>query len=241
MRRASLVARIRARQAAGLMPVLAEIKVRSPKEGDLLRGRRPTDLAMVYLSRPVAGISVVTEPAQFGGSLDIVRGVAALGDVPILRKDFLLDRASMEETAAAGATAVLLTVSLLGMDTLAALHADARACGLETLVETHSAEELAALIEHGLTPDLLGINNRDIRVGEVDAGDVRLTERIAWRVPPGWLVLSESAIANADDARRARDAGADAVLVGTAILQAPDPATKIDELIGVGWRTAGGR
>jgi indole-3-glycerol phosphate synthase len=166
-----------------------------------------------------------------------VRSVAALGDVPVLRKDFLFDRASMEQTAAAGATAVLLTVAILGADKLATLHADARACGLETLVETHNADELAAVIDSGLVPDLLGINNRDIRIGEIDSGDVQLTERIAGRVPPDWLVLSESAIADADDARRARDAGADAILVGTAILRARDPAAKIDELIGVGWRT----
>jgi len=217
------------------MPVISEIKVRSPKEGDLLRGRSPSDLARTYLTRPIAGISVVTEPTQFGGSVETIRQVAALGDVPILRKDFLRDRAAMEETAEAGASTVLLTVSIIGLDHLAEVHAHAKACGLETLVETHQPEELDSVLALGLEPDILGINNRDILIGETDDGDVRRTEGIVAGVPPGWLVLSESAIAGAEDARRAREAGADAVLVGTAILRAPDPGEKIDELVGVGW------
>lgn len=217
------------------MPVLSEIKVRSPKEGDLLRGRTPSALAAVYLSRPIAGISVVTEFEQFGGSVETIRTVTRLGDAPILRKDFLRDRAGMEETAEAGASAVLLTVAIIGLDRLADLHTHARDCGLETLVETHSAEELDGVIGLGLEPDILGINNRDIRGGEIDDGDVRNTERIAVSVPDGWLVLSESAIASPDDARRAREAGADAVLVGTAILQAHDPGAMIDALVAVGW------
>ncbi len=217
------------------MPVISEIKVRSPKEGDLLRGRTPAELASVYLSRPVAGISVVTEPDDFGGSLDIVRAVAALGDAPILRKDFITDRAGLEATAEAGASAVLLTVSVLGIERLAALHPVARELGLETLVETHDADELEAVVASGIEPSILGINNRNILVGEVDEGDVGRTEGIAAGVPEGWLVLSESAIAGPDDARRAREAGADAVLVGTAILRAADPGEMIDALVAVGW------
>jgi indole-3-glycerol phosphate synthase len=233
--RPSLVARIRQRQAEGLMPVLSEIKVRSPKEGDLLRGRTLAELAAAYLSRPVAGISVVTEPDDFGGSVDTIRLVASLGDAPILRKDFLRDRTGLEETAEAGASAVLLTVSVLGIDLLTELHAVALEIGLETLVETHSPAELEQVLASGIEPSLLGINNRDILRGETDDGDVARTEGIAAGVPEGWLVLSESAIAGADDARRAREAGADAVLVGTAILKAADPTAMIDELVGVGW------
>jgi indole-3-glycerol phosphate synthase len=233
--RPSLVASIRRRQSQGLLPVLSEIKVRSPKEGDLLRGRTPSELAAVYLAKPVAGISVVTEPRDFGGSLDIVRTVAAMGETPILRKDFLRDRAGLQETAEAGASAVLLTVSVLGIELLAELHDVARLCGLETLVETHSRAELDAVVAHGIEPSLLGINNRDILRGETDDGDVARTEGIVAAVPPGWLVLSESAITGPGDARRARDAGADAVLVGTAILQADDPGAMIDALTGVGW------
>ena len=233
--RPSLVERIRRRQREGLLPVLSEIKVRSPKEGDLLRGRAPDDLARAYASRPIAGISVVTEPIDFGGSLDLIRLISPLVDVPILRKDFIRDPAGMEETADAGASAVLLTIGVLGGGLLAELHAAAKSHELETLVETHDAEELQRVRALGVEPDLLGINNRDILVGETDEGDVSVTEGLTARVPSGWLVLSESAIDGPEDARRARDAGADAVLVGTSILKAADPCRAIDELVSVGW------
>jgi len=228
---------IRQRQAEGRLPVLAEVKVRSPKEGDLLRGRDAVELARTYATRPVAGISVVTEPKEFGGSLDLLRSIAAAVDVPVLRKDFVNDRSGLEETVAAGAAAILLTVSMIDRDAFADLHDTAQELGLETLVEVHDAGELEWVRLEELEPDLLGVNNRDIVHGEVDDGDVTLTEDLVQFVPDGWLVLSESAIAGPDDARRARDAGADAVLVGTSILQASDPAAAIDVLVAVGWAT----
>lgn len=231
----SLTASIRRRQAEGHMAVLSEIKVRSPKEGDLLRGRSPEDLARAMGACPIAGLSVVTEPADFGGSLDLVRRVRPLVDVPILRKDFLRTEADLDETAAAGADAVLLTVCMLEDELLARLHPAARACGLETLVELRDEDDARRLAALGLRPDVVGINNRDILVREVDDGDVSTTERLAALLPAGAVVLSESAIAGPDDARRARAAGADAVLVGTAILQAPDPAEAILALTDVGW------
>ena len=195
-----MVTSIRARQDAGDMPVLAEVKVRSPKEGPLLRGRDPGELAAVYASAGAAGVSVVTEPHDFGGSLDIIRRVRAAVDLPILRKDFPRSQA-----------------------------------GLETLVEVNSADDITRLREMGVTPSIVGINNRDIAIGETDDGDVGGTEGLAASVPGGAPLLSESAISTADDARRARDAGADAVLVGTAILQADDPGAKVRELVTVGW------
>jgi indole-3-glycerol phosphate synthase len=226
---------IRQRQAEGRLPVLAEIKVRSPREGDLLRGRDPVELARTYAARPVAGISVVTEPKDFGGSLDLLRRVAGAVDLPVLRKDFVSDRAGLEATVAAGASAILLTVSMIDRDVFADLHDTAQELGLETLVEVHDAGEVEWVRLETLEPDLLGINNRDIAKGEMDDGDVTLTEDLVQFVPEGWLVVSESAIAGADDARRARDAGVDAVLVGTSILQASDPAAAIDALVAVGW------
>jgi indole-3-glycerol phosphate synthase len=142
----------------------------------------------------------------------------------------------VHETVDAGASALLLTVSLLEDPLLSELHAEARANGLETLVETHDRDEIDRVVSLGLEPDVLGINNRDILVLETDDGDVSQTEGLASLAPPGWLVLSESAIQGPVDASRARDAGADAVLVGTAILQAEDPAAAIDALVGIGWR-----
>jgi indole-3-glycerol phosphate synthase len=231
----SLASSIRRRQAEGTLPVLAEIKVRSPKEGDLLRGRDPVILAQAMAGRAVAGISVVTEAREFGGSIALLRDVVAAVDAPVLRKDFVRDLAALEETSTAGASAILLTVCMIERVLLAELHEAARELGLETLVEVHNREELEAVRAQGLEPDVLGINNRDILVLEVDDGDVSRTEDLAGLVPDGWLVLSESAISGPDDARRAREAGADAVLVGTSILQAADPGALIDELAAVGW------
>lgn len=230
-----MVTSIRARQDAGDMPVLAEVKVRSPKEGPLLRGRDPGELAAVYASAGAAGVSVVTEPHDFGGSLDIIRRVRAAVDLPILRKDFPRSQADIDGTLESGAQVLLFTVKMLDPDTFADLHARALASGLETLIEVNSADDIARLREMGVTPSIVGINNRDIAIGETDDGDVGRTEGLAASVPGGAPLLSESAISTADDARRARDAGADAVLVGTAILRADDPGAKVRELVTVGW------
>ena len=231
----SLAASIRRRQAEGVMPVISEIKVFSPKEGDLLRGRAPQDLAAVMATTPVAGVSVVTDLITFGGDTDIIRAIRPLVAVPILRKDFVMSARDLDETVACGADAVLLTVCLLHDEPLVLLHAGAHERSLETLVEVHDDKDIARLVELGLVPDVLGVNNRDIQIGETDDGDVSLTERLVPMLPPGSVLLSESAISGPDDARRARAAGADAVLVGTSILQAPDPAEAIRALVGIGW------
>ncbi|MCZ7590259.1 MAG: indole-3-glycerol-phosphate synthase [Gaiella sp.] len=215
--------------------MLSELKVRSARDGDLLRGRNPAALAESMVSAGIAGLSIVTAAEDFGGSLDLVRKVRTHVAVPILRKDFTASEADIDETRAAGADAILLTVCLLDDESLATLHDTAHACGLETLVETHSRDDLERVSRLRLRPDLLGINNRDITVLETDDGDVSVTEQLSAFLPSGQLVLSESAISGADDARRARDAGADAVLVGTSILKADDPREAIEALVAVGW------
>ncbi|MBV9192609.1 MAG: indole-3-glycerol-phosphate synthase [Solirubrobacterales bacterium] len=233
--RRGLAGSIRTRQEAGVMPVLSEIKVRSPKDGDLLRGRDPEELATAMAGAGIAGLSIVTAPEDFDGDVEIVRRIRRRVDVPILRKDFTREVTDLDETVEAGADAILLTVALLDDETLGVLHDAAHARGLETLIETHSEAELARVGALGLQPDLLGINNRDIRRLERDDGDVSRTERLAAHVHENQLLLSESSIDGAQAVRRARKAGADAVLVGTWILTADDPAEAIETLISVGW------
>jgi indole-3-glycerol phosphate synthase len=231
-RKISLSASIRKRQAQGLFPVISEIKVRSEKEGDLLRGRDPVALALEMARHPVAGISVVTEPEHFGGSMDILRAVAAAVDVPVLHKDFIVSERQMEASAACGASAILLITSMLPTDRMSGLIAAAARCGLETLVEAHTPEEIER-VRH-LPFDLAGINNRDITIFEVDDEDVGRTEALAGFFGKERLLISESSIRSGADIRRAAQSGADAVLVGTAILKAVSIADLLDEMIFVG-------
>jgi len=132
---------IKLRQQEGCFPVISEVKVRSEKEGDLLRGRDPAQLARQMAEQPVAGISVVTEPEHFGGSMDILRVVADAVSVPILHKDFIITERQVEESADYGASAVLLITAMLEADRMTRLIEKARVLGLESLVEAHNLEE----------------------------------------------------------------------------------------------------
>lgn len=218
------------------MPVLSEIKCRSPRDGDLLRGRTPEALARAMAGHPIAGLSVVTEASWFGGSIEIVRALASWLPVPILRKDFIDDPAQVAETAEAGASALLLITQRLDAGALRELHAEAHRQGLETVIEVHSESEWEFLQDAGIEPDILGINNRDIAVGETDAADVTVTEQIAPRVrASNRPLLSESSLRDAADVLRARQAGADAVLVGTSLLVASNLDELLASMIGVGW------
>ena len=229
----SLSESIRKRQREGQFPVISEIKVRSEKEGELLRGRDPVALALEMTKSPVAGISVVTEVTHFGGSMDLLRAVAAAVSVPVLHKDFVATEDQLRQSAASGASAVLLIASMLEPANLVRLIETARGFGLETLVEAHTLEEVNAIAH--LSFDLTGINNRDIKILEVDDDDVGRTETLAQHCPRGRLLVSESAISGAEDVKRARRSGADAVLVGTAVLKAKSVGKLLRELTGVGW------
>ncbi len=229
----SLSSSIRQRQQEGFFPVISEIKVRSDKEGDLLVGRDPVELARKMARRSVAGISVVTEPTHFGGSMELLRRIAAAVDLPVLHKDFITTERQIEASSAAGAQALLLITEMLEPDQMARLIEKARRCGMETLVEAHSAAEVKK-IQH-LSFDLMGINNRDITIYEVDNTDVSRTEELAALCRKERLIISESAIASAADVQRAGRGGADAVLVGTSVLKASNLNAFLDELTCVGW------
>jgi indole-3-glycerol phosphate synthase len=182
--------------------------------GDLDPGER----ALLYARHGAAAISVLTDRTHFGGSVDDLRAAASEVDVPLLRKDFILDELQVIEARAAGAAAVLLIVRALAPERLAALLACARGAELEALVEVHTASELDRALSAGC--EIVGVNSRDLDTFSIDVA-------AAWEllagVPAGLVAVAESGIQVPDDAERAAAAGADAILVGTALSVAPDP------------------
>jgi len=231
--RLSLQSALLACRQRGGVPVIPDLKVRSPKEGELLGARSAAEYALAMAEAGAPAISVVTEPKHFGGSLDMLRAVVdAVGPrVPVLRKDFLRTAADVRATAAAGASAVLIIVAQLDDPQLANLVTAAGEAGIESLVEVHSAAELERALAVGF--DCLGINNRDIVALERDHGTVSTSEHLARDVPEGIVWISESGIHTPEEARRAVATGATAVLVGTELLLAPDPVRRWRELSGV--------
>lgn len=207
-----------ARKQAGFLPVIPDIKCISPKEGDLLRGRAPAAAAKLLAAAGAPALSVVTEPKNFGGSLALLEHIAAATTLPVLRKDFITCAADLKLTKACGADAVLLICAILPFPLLEELYKEALEIGLEPLVETHTPEELRRAEKIGAK--LVGINNRNILELEKDDGNVTATTRLAAFKPKDALLISESAIQTPAQAQAAIRAGADAVLIGTAIWQA---------------------
>jgi len=208
--------------ACGKVAVIPDIKCVSPKDGDLLLGRDPVEIAKLLAHCGAPALSVVTEQERFGAPPGLLRAVADATGLPILRKDFIADESDLEETVKMGAAAVLLICSLTDKKILAGLFKCAVRLGLEPLVEVCTAEEMA--FASGLGARLIGINNKDIATLELDDGGVSRTLALATSAPKGAIFISESGIFTPEDARLAAAAGANAVLVGTALLRADDTA-----------------
>lgn len=214
--------------SSGKIPVIPDIKCKSPGEGDLLLGRDPVEMAKDLVAAGAHVISVVTESEHYGGSPGLLQRIAKATSIPILRKDFITTQEQLLESVDIGASGVLLIASMLEKKQLFKLIEKALMLGLEPLVETHSEAEITTVNELNLT--FLGINNRNILEWETDAGNVHTTEKLVSLVRPDVLVVSESAITSPEDVSRATAAGAHAVLVGTAILQAHDPVKMYHKL-----------
>ena len=205
--------------ARGFAAVIPDIKCISPKEGDLLRGRDPVNTARHLTECGAPVLSVVTEREKFGGSLGLLRAVAEIG-VPVLRKDFIMEEAQLHETLEMGAAAVLLICATTEPMVLIQLYERALELGLEPLVEVCTAEEMRFAC--GLGAGLIGINNRNIATLEMDSGGPSRTAELAAMAPKDAVLISESGIMTPQDAMQAVTAGANAVLVGTALWQADD-------------------
>lgn len=213
-------------EAAPGMAVIAEVKRRSPSAGAIAAAVDPARQAGLYAGAGAAGISVLTDAEHFGGSLADLEAVRVAGlNVPLLRKDFLLDEYGLLEARVAGADAVLLIVRALRGAQLSEMLAAAGELGLEALVEVHDEAELERAL--GTNARLIGINNRDLTSFDTS---LEATVRLAGEIPADRLVVSESAITTPDDVRTVRAAGARAVLVGTALMRSDDPARALREL-----------
>lgn len=209
--------------------VIAEIKRRSPSKGEIRAGFDPVACALGYRDGGAAAISVLTDEHYFGGQLDYLEKVRAAVDLPLLRKDFVVEAYQIDEARARGADAVLLIVSAFeGPDCsarLAELRGRATALGLDTLVEVHDEAQLDLALESGA--DLVGVNNRDLRTFEVD---LSATQRLAVRAPAGTLIVAESGIVTPADISRLEAAGASAFLVGESLMRESDLAEALRRL-----------
>jgi indole-3-glycerol phosphate synthase len=216
--------------------VIAEIKRRSPSAGELWGGRSGdvAGLARALAEGGASALSVLTEAAHFGGSLDDLARAAAAVELPVLRKDFIIDPVQLYEARAYGAAAILLIARVLPPDRLHRLAELARQIGLASLVEVHGDAELPSAI--GARPTAIGVNARDLDSLAMDRGPV---ERLLPRIPPDYAAVAESGLASRADVERVAWHGADAVLVGAAISGAPDPAAALRALGDVPRRAEG--
>jgi indole-3-glycerol phosphate synthase len=207
--------------------VIAEVKKASPSRGDFNLETPVEELAARYGAGGARAVSVLTEEAFFKGSSADLQAVRRAVDLPVLRKDFIIDAYQLYESRVLPADAVLLIAGLLPEKTLKRYLEICGELGLAAVVEVHEAGEVAAALRAGAK--ILGINNRDLRTFRTD---VRHTLHLAGLVPEGIILVSESGISRAEDVRKLAGAGVDAVLVGEALVLAADPAAKIRELLG---------
>ena len=214
-------------RAAG-SSVIAEVKRRSPSKGPLADIPDPAALATEYAEGGAAVISVLTEERRFGGSLADLRAVRAAVDVPLLRKDFVVDPYQVLEARAAGADVVLLIVAALDDPTLRRLHDQARELGMAVLVEVHDEVETERAVELGA--ELVGVNARNLRTLDVDPDTFG---RLAPLVPSDRVLVAESGISSPQDVKRYVAEGARAVLVGEALVRDGDPRRAVADMTGI--------
>lgn len=221
----------RALEHASAKPALiAELKRKSPSKGMLRERFDPVSLAQQLQDAGAAALSVLTDERFFGGTLDFLRDVQQFTEIPILRKDFILDAYQLYEAAYYQADAVLLIAQALGDEQLRDYLQIARRLGLDALVEVHTETELSRALTAGAS--LIGINHRDLRTFTMHPD---LTARLAPKIPSGVVIVSESGIRHQEDVRRLKTLGIHAVLIGESLMTAPDPAAKVRELFAGVW------
>jgi indole-3-glycerol phosphate synthase len=207
------------------VPIIAEVKRVSPSAGRLRADLDVVAQAMAYRAGGAAAISVITDGPYFGGSLNDLIEVRKGIDLPILRKDFVLDPIQVYESRIAGADAVLLIAAALDPAGLQGLRGEVQALGMLPLIEVHDEMELERVLP--LSPPVVGINNRDLRTLRVS---LETSKRLRPRIPSDILVIGESGIERPQDIQYLRSCGVDAFLVGTALMRSPDPTSLLADL-----------
>lgn len=207
--------------------VIAEIKRASPSKGIIRDPFDPEAIARSYDRAGATCLSVLTDQQFFQGSNACLSAVRAACELPLLRKDFIVDPWQVAESAVIGADAILLIVACLDRPRLSSLHRLATELGLDVLVEVHDAAELDAALE--LDGALIGINNRNLHSFDVS---LETSLNLLERIPPGRPVVTESGVLNASDVIRMRSAGIHAFLIGEAFMRSPDPGTALNVLLG---------
>lgn len=208
--------------------LIAECKRRSPSKGEINLAADPREVARRYEEAGAAAMSVLTDGPFFGGSLSDLIAAREACHLPVLRKDFIIDPVQIAESAGPeGPDALLLIAAILEIEELRALRLLAARCGQAALVEVHDEADLEKALASGA--EIIGINNRDLRTFTVS---LETTLRLRPLVPAGLPVVAESGLRTADDVRRLREAGVDAMLVGEALMAASNPRAKLEELLG---------
>lgn len=207
--------------------IIAEFKRASPSAGWIRKDANAEEMAMLYELAGASAISVLTEPDFFRGSIEDLRAVRVATELPILRKDFIVDEFQIEEAAEAEADAILLIVAALSDDELLRLRKFAEdQLGLDALVEVHTAEEMERAKNCGAL--LIGVNNRDL---QTFVTSLETSVQLAAHAPAGATLVSESGITSASDVARLRECGYHGFLVGESLLRAPDPGELLKSLL----------
>jgi indole-3-glycerol phosphate synthase len=213
-------------QLGDQVSIIAEVKKASPSAGIIAADFNPLSQAREYARGGAHTLSVLTDEKYFQGHLSYLRQIREQVELPLLRKDFIVHELQIYESVIAGADAILLIVAGLDDAQLQALYDQAKACQLDVLVEVHNLEEMDRALEVGA--DMIGINNRNLKTFAVD---LATTEELAEEIPSDAVAISESGIRTAEDVRRVRACGINAVLVGETLMRAKNVPEKLAELL----------
>ena len=217
----------------GAVKIISEVKRSSPSKGRLAAIPDPAALASLYEAGGASVVSVLTEQRRFGGTLADLDAVRAAVDIPVLRKDFIVTPYQIHEARAHGADLVLLIVAALEQNVLVSLLERTRSLGMEALVETHSRLEALRALDAGAS--IIGVNARNLKTLEVDRSTV---EQVIDVIPQEVVAVAESGVATAHDVFEYAKWGADAVLVGEALVTSGDPRSSIQDMVSAGQHPA---